>query len=51
MEFLSLILALIGIGLAIAVPLRIEYLRRPILRIERAPDANQSSPPNGVLSM
>lgn len=43
MEFLSLGIALVGIGLAIYIPLKVEALKRPQLRIEWAADANNPS--------
>jgi hypothetical protein len=36
----GVILGLVGIALAIAIPLLVEYTRRPALRIERGDDAN-----------
>jgi len=44
MEWLALILALLGIAVAIFVPLAIEYYKRPKLKIAHAADANRIEP-------
>lgn len=44
MELTALVLALVGIAVAIALPLTIEYLKRPGLRVERATDADRIAP-------
>jgi hypothetical protein len=40
MEWLSLAIALVGAGVAVFVPLAVEYSRRPELAVERADDVN-----------
>jgi hypothetical protein len=49
-EWVTLGLGLLGIALAIFIPLRVEYERRPRLRIERGEDLNATNLPYSMPS-
>jgi hypothetical protein len=45
MEYVALGIAILGILVAIGIPLRVDYEKRPRLRIERGDDSNQTGFP------